>query len=179
MNYLDIIILILAGVGVITGLRRGFVKELSGVIALVMGFIGASTLAPYLEPTISKLLDGDQTVMAGVAWVAAFLIIVLAFNLLGMLVAKLLVVAMMGVIDKLLGGIFGAAKAILLMSLAFNLLAIAGWPSKELVAKTKYYEPTIMVGQWAFNWIKEGNISLDRLRELPKTIEEKTIQKFI
>ncbi len=179
MNYLDIIILVLAGVGVISGLRRGFVKELSGVVALVMGYIGASTLAPYLEPTFSKLLDGDKVVMAGVAWVAAFLIIVLAFNLLGMFVAKLLEVAMMGVIDKLLGAVFGAAKAVLLMSLAFNLLAMAGWPSKELIAKTRYYKPTVMVGQWAFDWVKENNISFDRLKELPKQIEEKTIQKFI
>ena len=179
MNYLDIIILVLAGVGVISGLRRGFVKELSGVIALIMGYIGASTLAPYLEPTIANLLDGDKVVMAGVAWVGAFLIIVLAFNLLGIFVAKLLEIAMMGVIDKLLGAVFGAAKAILLMSLAFNLLSMAGWPSKELIAKTKYYEPTVKVGQWAFAWIKENNISLERLRDLPKTIEEKTIQKFI
>ncbi len=179
MNYFDIIILVIAGVGVISGLRRGFVKELSGVIALIMGYIGASTLAPHIEPMISKILDGDKVFMAGVAWVIAFLIIVLAFNLLGMLVARILEIAMMGTLDKLLGGIFGAAKAILLMSLALNLLSMAGWPSKELIAKTKYYEPTVKVGQWAFDWVKENDISLDLLKELPKKIEEKTIQKFI
>jgi len=62
---IDLVLLVILALFIISGYRRGFIKSVSGIIALVLAFYGAGFVAaryshkftPMLEPFISGIVD--------------------------------------------------------------------------------------------------------------------------
>ncbi|MCL2679006.1 MAG: CvpA family protein [Dehalococcoidia bacterium] len=105
MNWLDIIILIVLAASAIAGLGRGIIR---GVVSLV-GFILAIFLAGRMHETVAGWLRfiSNENIAKIVAFVLIILVVIIAADLLGKLLRRLISLAMLGWLDRLLGGVLG------------------------------------------------------------------------
>lgn len=111
-NWLDILLLIILVLTVMFGLIRGFVRQVIGLIAVIAGFFLAAHYYPFLVRTIRRALANGKW-----ADLVAFLLIFFGVLAVGSLAGFLLSKLMRGplrLVDRLLGGLLGLAKGVLI-----------------------------------------------------------------
>ena len=121
MTWLDYAALSLLAASILWGAWRGLVRELISVAAWVLAFLAANLLAAPLGEELPQALPTPEIRML-VAFIAVFVATLAVCTLFGLLVARLAKVAGLGGLDRALGGVFGLARALLVL-LAFALLA--------------------------------------------------------
>lgn len=118
MNSLDIGILLIAALFFIRGIFRGFVFELVTVVGLILGYIISIT---YLSLLSGYILSSFPSAPRSIVNLISFFILFVGTNLLLRMVAniitKTLKIAMLGWLNRLLGGLLGMLKSIIIMSI--------------------------------------------------------------
>ena len=118
MNSLDIGILIIASVFFVRGVFRGFIFELVTVIGLILGYIISIT---YLSLLAGYILLYFPSLPNSVVNVVSFFLLFVGTNLLLRLVSKIITktlkFAMLGWLNRLLGGVLGLVKSIIILSI--------------------------------------------------------------
>ena len=120
MNWLDIVIIVVAVLLGLAGLRQGIIRTVFGIA----GLIGGIVLAGRYYGQLAELLFP-----AGSTWahIAAYVIILLATllvaGLVGWLVAKLVHFAMLGWLDRLVGFVLGVVIGGLLCAAVIAIVA--------------------------------------------------------
>lgn len=116
MSIIDIVLAALLLFGLVRGFMKGLFVEIASLVALVGGVYGAihfsNFAASYLE---SKTEWSEQTINV-TAFAITFVVIIVAISLAGKALTKLADFAALGILNKLLGGIFGALKIGLILS---------------------------------------------------------------
>ena len=149
MTWLDIVILVPLLIGVVLGLKRGVVTELFTILSVIGGFIGAKVWAPQVSHWLQHQVNWNGTICDVLAYALLFLAIAAALTVVGSLISRLLKAIKLGVVNRLLGALFGAGKWILIMFVVvfcvdkidqtFHILK-ADLKSKSVVyQKTVYY----------------------------------------
>ena len=136
MGWLDIVILVIAGIATLIGLRIGIIKAALSLTGLIVGVI----LAGHYYPLLAKQLTFIP--QAGVAEVVAFAIILIGIMIIASTLAILLKwvasAIMMGWVNHLGGAIFGFILGALLCSALLAIwvkfLGIAGAISQSSLA---------------------------------------------
>ncbi|GHV51299.1 hypothetical protein FACS1894181_12960 [Bacteroidia bacterium] len=123
MNWLDIVILCLAGAGLVKGLFDGAIKQVVSLIALVVGIFFCGKVANWLRDFISGW-GLPETGVSILSYVLGFLLIVAILVLAGEVVHRVIDVTPLSILNHLGGGFFGLLIMILSLSLLFNLLEI-------------------------------------------------------
>jgi membrane protein required for colicin V production len=121
MTWLDYAALAILVASVLWGIWRGLVREVISIGAWVLAFLGANLFAGPLGDALPKALPTLEIRMA-VAFVVVFIAILAVCALLSRLLSKLVHGAGLGELDRSLGGVFGVARALLIL-LAFALVA--------------------------------------------------------
>ncbi|WP_159949960.1 CvpA family protein [Polaribacter septentrionalilitoris] len=119
MNIFDIIIAALLLFGFVRGLMKGLFVEVASLVALVGGVYGAIHFSYFVSNFLKEFVSWNEEYMALVAFAATFVIIILIIALLGKALTKLADFASLGIINKILGGVFGALKIGLILSVVF------------------------------------------------------------
>lgn len=170
MSVLDIVLITLILFGLVRGLMKGFFVEIASLVALVAGVYGAIHFSNYAATFIDENSGWDQKTVNIMAFAATFLIIVLVIAIAGKALTKLADFAALGIVNKLLGAIFGALKIAVILSVILNVfdsmnraIPLTDETSIEdsvLYAPVKSLVPTIFP------------IILDKKKELEETTEE-------
>jgi len=106
MNWLDIVIIVVALLFGVLGLRQGAIKMSFGIVGLVAGIALAGRFYQSLASVLSP---------SGAGWseIAAYAIILIATlivaGIIGWFVARLVHIVLLGWVDRLIGFILGAA----------------------------------------------------------------------
>lgn len=137
MNWLDIIILCLAGIGIVKGLFDGVIKQVVSLIALVAGIFFCGKAAAWLNGYIIDLDWFPPQGISILSYVLGFLLIVGVVLLAGEIVHRLVGATPLSVINHLAGAVFGILVMILFISLSFNLLELIDEGSVLLSVETK------------------------------------------
>jgi membrane protein required for colicin V production len=116
MNALDIILLAFLAFGLVRGFLRGFFVEIASLIALVAGVYGAFHFSNFAGEILNKKVDWNENTINIVAFVGTLIIIVLAIALAGKALTKIADFAALGLINKLLGALFGGLKIAVILS---------------------------------------------------------------
>lgn len=140
MEQIDLLILLLLGLGFIIGLFKGFFKQVISVICIVAGIVVGRVFSPMIASTF------DESYYA-VAYGISFLILFLIVALLGILVSKsikaILKTVNLSWIDRLGGGLVGAFKYLILAGLMINIIEIFGFDQKlfpqDIAQKSMFY----------------------------------------
>ena len=111
MNALDYLLLGLALVSVVTGLIKGFVKELFSLIGVVLAVLLALLLSPEVGIWLERWIGSESAAYAA-ALIAVFLLTLLLVALLGRITTKVVELAQLGFVNRLLGGGFGFLRAL-------------------------------------------------------------------
>jgi len=135
MEVIDIIILILIGVGVIQGLMKGSMKELASVVGFVAGLLLAralfGTVAEQLAPALGTSITIAQILSFILIWVA----VPIGCSLVASVLTKALEVVHLGWLNRLAGAMLGAVKMMLLVGIGIYVLEYID-PKSEMVSKT-------------------------------------------
>ena len=99
---------------------KGFFVEIASLIALVAGVYGAIHFSNYAATFIEKHSEWEEKTVHVVAFAVTFLIIVLVIALAGKALTKLADFAALGIVNKILGALFGAIKVALILSVILN-----------------------------------------------------------
>ena len=121
MTWFDYAALALLVASILWGVWRGLVRELISVAAWVLAFLAANLFAGPLGEELPQALPTPEIRML-VAFIAVFVATLAVCTLFGLLLSRLARVAGLGGLDRVLGGVFGLARALLVL-LAFALLA--------------------------------------------------------
>ena len=116
MSVIDILLLTAIGFGVVRGLFKGLFVEIATLLALVLGAYGAAYFSNYASDFLSSHLDWSEKTIAISAFVITFAVIVIVISLVGKALTKLASFAALGLLNKILGGVFGGLKMTLICS---------------------------------------------------------------
>lgn len=116
MNILDIII----GIPVLwmayRGFTKGFVIEITTLLALLLGIYIAINFSFYTSDMIQEYFTIEEKYMSILSFAITFVVVVIIIMLIGRLLEKFINMIALGFLDKLAGGLFGILKAVLIIS---------------------------------------------------------------
>lgn len=174
MSVLDIILLGVIGLGLVRGFMKGFFVEIASVIALIAGVYGAIHFSNYAETFIDENSQWDEKTINIIAFAVTFLIIVLAIALAGKALTKLADFAALGIVNKLLGALFGAIKLVLILSVVLNIYDITNraipMTDEKSIEDSALYTPVKSLVPMMFP------IILEKKKELEEDWEEDPVE---
>lgn len=116
MNTFDIIVLIVVGFSILRGAWRGFVRQIIGVAGVIVGYIAASH---YYGVVAARFLPGFSPMVGHIAAFLGILIAcTMAASVLGWVIAKPTHMTGSGILNKISGGLMGAAKGCFIVAAA-------------------------------------------------------------
>ena len=135
MEVIDIIILVLIGIGVIQGLMKGSIKQLAAVVGFVAGLLLAralfGTVAEQLAPALRTSITVAQILSFILIWVA----VPIGCSLVASVLTKALNAVNLGWLNRLTGAMLGALKLMLLVGIGIYVLEYID-PKSEMISET-------------------------------------------
>ncbi|RAJ12101.1 CvpA family protein [Olleya aquimaris] len=116
MAVIDIVLGALLLFGLVRGLFKGLFVELASIVALIAGVYGAIHFSYFAANFLIDKTSWDEKTINIVAFAITFVVIILAISLAGKALTKLADFAALGILNKLLGAVFGALKVGLILS---------------------------------------------------------------
>jgi membrane protein required for colicin V production len=127
VTWLDIAVLGVLLLSLAWGVWRGLVRELFAVLGWVIAFLAANLLAgPLAAQAPAMIRSPEFRLMA--AYVAVFVGVLFVTALVGLLLSKIVNAIGLLVFDRVLGGVFGVARALLVVLAAALLAGLTAAP---------------------------------------------------
>lgn len=120
ISWIDAVIALPLLIGLVRGIMRGLVSEVTAIAAVILGYLGSRLWGRAFATWIVATTSWPEPVGNLVAYSLLFLGITLSLNLLGRLLARLLKAINLGWLNRLLGAVFGFGKwAIIMLIIIF------------------------------------------------------------
>ena len=160
MNFLDIVLGLLLLYGLYKGLKNGLFVEIASIIALVAGIYGAIHFSYIAGDYLSENMDWNERYINLTAFIITFIVIVLVVHVAGKFLTKIADFAMLGLLNKLAGAIFGTLKVAVILGALLVFFDRANSSinlvKKETLEKSILYEPVKEIGAFVFSKVLEG-----------------------
>lgn len=150
MLLLDLILLIiLVYYGVVKGIRKGFVMELSGLVGIIVAIYMAKNYSVEIASWFASAFDIQAATSPVVAFVLTLILALIGVHFLAVIISKFLSVVMLGWLNKLLGAVFSFLKILLVLSVMIRSFDMFNSKvelfSQETLSQSKLYHPIKMV----------------------------------
>ncbi|HOY33279.1 MAG TPA: CvpA family protein [Bacteroidales bacterium] len=119
MNYLDLIIIIPLGIAVFRGLRKGLIIELALLVALFLGALAGIYCSDFVAEMLVQNFGINEVYTKAVAFALIFIGIMIVVRLLAKALEKVVDLAALTFVNKMLGALFSALKIAFLLSIVF------------------------------------------------------------
>lgn len=117
MNVIDIVIIALLLFAAVRGFMSGLFAAIASLVSVVAGVFCAIHYSFYIEGILSDSgFDWSAQTYKIVAFAVTFLGVVLAIVFIGKILTKLADITALGLINKILGAVFGSLKWALILS---------------------------------------------------------------
>lgn len=126
--------------GLIKGLRNGFFVELASLISFVLGIY----LAARFSYVVGNALGGDSSESIKIiSFIITFILVVVGIHFLAKVFSKMANFVFLGWLNRVLGGLFGAIRALLYLGVCLSLLNKISTEifSKETREQSFFYNP--------------------------------------
>lgn len=130
MTFFDVLTLTIVGLSIALGMMRGFVREAFALL----GWIGAFMIANQLASPLSQFLPASisaPTIRLLGGFIAAFGLSLLVMSLVTKVLSELIKLIGLGGFDKILGGIFGGVRGIVIMIIIVTISGLTSLPKQE------------------------------------------------
>ncbi len=114
MHWVDIAILLITCISCLLGLWRGFVREVVSLLAWIAALLLARVYSDDLAPSLGRWIEGSAMQQV-FAFALLFMATLLTGALINHLVAKLIDMSGLKLTDRLLGGVFGIARGVVIV----------------------------------------------------------------
>ncbi|MCD8440236.1 CvpA family protein [Tenacibaculum finnmarkense] len=154
MNIFDIIIAVLLLFGFVRGILKGLFVEVASLVALIAGVYGAMHFSYFISDWLASSVSWDEKYISLTAFAGTFIVIIIVISLLGKVLTKVADFASLGILNKILGGVFGALKIGLILSVAFIFFGKMNdtipFVTKENLAESILYSPVKKIAPMIF-----------------------------
>ena len=138
LQWVDIAIISVIGLSVLTGLFRGFVKELVAlfiwILAIWMGYHYAEHFDVLLQPYVQ-----EKSVRTGIAFIGLLFATLLVGGVINTILSFILKRAGLSGTDRTLGMGFGFLRGIFIVALIMVAVKMTSVPSHEYIQKSMLY----------------------------------------
>lgn len=159
MPIIDLIILLCFLPAIYYGIKDGFIRQLAGIAALILGAWLAWKFSGLLSGWISNWLEAGETVIKIISFSVIFIVVIILVNLVGKLIEKILKITMLSWANKLLGVIFSLLKTAIIISVIILILEginnFVEFIPEETVVESKLYEPLSRLTSIIFPYLQE------------------------
>ena len=145
MSYIDIVVLIPALWFGYKGFTHGLIRELTSLLALILGIYAAFVFTDWVAGWICK-----PTIPKEVYFAITFLGVLIAVFILGKFVERIIKLVIPEFINNIFGGLFGVAKVMVIFSAVFYFIhsvdsqrVILTEQAVEKSITYKYVEPLV------------------------------------
>lgn len=164
MNIFDIIIAALLIFGFVRGIMKGFFVEVASLVALIAGVYGAIHFSYFIGDFLKESVSWSEEYISLAAFAGTFIAIIIVISFLGKILTKLANFASLGIINKILGGVFGTLKIGLILSVVFIFFGKINdsipFIEKKTLEESILYQPLKKVAPAIFPSIIKGEEDL-------------------
>lgn len=161
MSFLDIVLGILLVWGLYKGLKNGLFVEIASLVALIAGIYGSIHFSYIAGDYLSQNMDWNERYIKITAFLATFIVIVVVVHLAGKFLTKIADFAMLGILNKIAGALFGALKVAVILGAILIFFEKATKSFKFINESTKqdsiFYEPIKEIGGFVFSLVIKDN----------------------
>ena len=122
MAVIDIIILVLLALAVIKGLKDGLIRQIGGIAGLFIGIILAGRFSSLLADWLGQWVNASENIVKIIAFILIIIATCLCMHLLGKLLEKIIQLATLGWVNRILGMVLSIATAVLLIGVLLSLI---------------------------------------------------------
>ena len=140
MNLVDLIIIAIIGFGIIRGYSKGLIIELSSFFGIFISFFIAGNVDNLLSNEISAFISINSDLLNTISFIVIFILSYLIIIYLAKGFTKLAKVVYLGLLNSLLGGVFGGLKLLLILLIITKIIF-----SLNLLSNNVISESSIMI----------------------------------
>ena len=182
MNAIDIICLVIILFLMLLGLWQGFFRGIFRLVAWAGGIVGAYFACDLLSDFISSTLQASAFSTKLVCMCIGFLVPFLLFLFIGRLLNHLSEGTTVGRVDRILGGIFGVIKALLICFVLLTILHL--FPFGGIIPETRdtafaydAYKGTLELMGYSSQPVNLLEVAEQKASEITKSITDKAAEK--
>jgi len=123
MSILDLVLLGLFLIAGFNGYRKGLIGQAASLAGLILGIWGAIHFSDFTANFLTENFSMNSKYLSLISFGITFAIILVAAHLIGFLVEKIFDLAFLGIVNSLLGVVFGVLKTALIISVLIVLLS--------------------------------------------------------
>ncbi|MFT5761056.1 MAG: membrane protein required for colicin V production [Polaribacter sp.] len=176
MNVFDIVIAVFLGFGFVRGIMKGLFIEVASLVALIGGVWGSIHFSYFIGDFLKESVSWSEKQISLAAFAITFILIIVVVSLLGKFLTKLADLAALGIVNKILGGVFGLIKIGLVLSIVFiffdRMNSTISFIEKETMEESILYKPVKNIAPTIFpSIIKEDGVDEDLIDDIIKKVE--------
>lgn len=142
MNYFDYLILAPVIYGLYRGFTKGLILELASLVSLIAGIYGAIHFSSLMFEYLSTYIELELAYLQLASYGLTFILIVMVVTLSGKVLTLLVKMVALGLVNRLMGALFGSLKSLLILSVL--LLFFDRINRQFSVVSTKVLESSIL-----------------------------------
>lgn len=152
MTLFDYAVLVIVGLSVAFGAMRGLVREVLSLVAWVTAFVAANFLAAEIAALLPQTVATvELRLLAG--FMIVFVAVLILMIVLAIMASKLVKSAGLGVEDRLLGGLFGLARGLLVVVILVLLAGLTSLPRQPVWRNALLSDPLQSVAVRIKSWL--------------------------
>ena len=178
MNWVDIVVALILLFFFVIGARKGFIREITGLLGIIVAFLLGITGAPIWSTIMVDRLKFPSSVATLVAFVLIFILVFILIRVLGSLLFRLVRATPLDALDRLGGSVIGLVKGALIISLALIFLGLFTLPravAREL-SDSRSAAPLRAVAPSLYRFVKGG---IPQMRSLSDVIGDSLEKSLI
>lgn len=144
-----VIVIAVAVWAVISGYRKGLVRQTGSLMAVTFGIVGTRLMAPDFAPSVDDFLPGfisgfkRQFIVETLACTVIYVLVTGLMELIALPLSKLMKVVTTGIINSIGGAVFRLFQYLMLLSLFYNLIVDFN-PSGTLTRSSRLHDGNIL-----------------------------------
>lgn len=162
MKFIDIILGGLLLFALVRGLWKGLITELASLVALFAGIFIAIKFSGYVGTLLAGKMENPKYISI-VAFAITFIAVVIGIIMLAKVFTKLADLSGLGLVNRILGGVFGCMKMVLLLSVSLNFFlkinAANTFAENKTLEESVFFYPILSVSNYIFpvlqDWFSE------------------------
>ena len=147
-NGFDWLILVVVAISMFIGMYRGLSREVMSLLGWGLAFFGANILAQPLADSLTQLSSSD-TLRFVAGWALVFVGVLAIFTVLGSLMARQMRQPGFNIGNRMLGGIFGVLRGVVVVVvLVFLIRAAIPSSEQDLLRRSELMPMMDEVAEW-------------------------------
>ena len=151
MNLIDLIIIAIIGFGIIRGNSKGLIIELSSFFGIFISFFIAGNVDNLLSNEISAFVSVNSDLLNTISFIIIFILSYLLIIYLAKGFTKLAKVVYLGLLNSVLGGVFGGLKLLLILLIITKIIFSLNLLSNNIISESSIMIHLHVLSEILFN----------------------------